>query len=227
MWDSIFYLLGDMDPETADPNDLELAQDYLLEALYQTDDAELFNTALVDLAEEAIWFNGHRQPQPKGPMFNIGPWVVTRDGDPDAAALYNRHYSAKPGRTSNLFIGPGEKLVLVTREYDALFAWRIAKHRADGQWGAECTVFRNESPHLSSELIGWAENAAMLEWPYLMRFYTFVDATKVKSNNPGYTFLKTGWTRRNDYRTRKRKLLLLDKIFVPAKLIGDSIWTPT
>jgi len=223
-WDSIFDLLGDLDPETADPYDLELAEDYLLECLYQTEDAETFNTALVDLAEEAIWFNGHRQPQPKGPMFTIGPWIVTQDGDPDAAAIYNRHYSAKPNRTSTLFVGPGEKLVLVTPEYDALFSWRISKHRADGQWGAECTIFRNESTRLSSDLIAWAENAAILEWPYVMRFYTFVDPARVKSSNPGYSFLKAGWRRRNNYRTRKRNLLLLDKIFVPDKLIGDSIW---
>ena len=98
-WNSILDLLGDLDPETADPYDLEMAEDYLLECLYQTDDPETFNTGLVDLAEEAIWFNGHRRPQPKGPMFTIGPWIVTQDGDPDAAAIYNRHYSAKPNRT--------------------------------------------------------------------------------------------------------------------------------
>ena len=46
-------------------------------------------------------------------------WWLTKDGDADCLELYERHYSAyryKDGRTRKLFVGPGEKVVLRTKE---------------------------------------------------------------------------------------------------------------
>ena len=54
-------------------------------------------------------------------------WVQIRDGDPEARALFDRHYSRrhyKDGRKPKKFIGPGEYICLVTASYDALFVWR-------------------------------------------------------------------------------------------------------
>jgi hypothetical protein len=123
-------------------------------------------------------------------------WWLTKDGDRSCLALYERHYSAyryKDGRVRTQFIGPGEKLVLRTRDADAIFAWR--KFIDDsGQTGINCAVFRNEGAHRSSELIRQADAIADAIWPD-SRHYTYVAAEKVRSRNPGYCFLKAGWRR--------------------------------
>jgi hypothetical protein len=99
----------------------------------------------------------------------MGHWLETRDGDVRAAALYRRHYSCYPYadgrrdnpryRNRNLIMGPGEKLLLITEAGDALFGWRRFIDRS-GQQGVNCSVFRNESPILSSSLILEAEGIA-------------------------------------------------------------------
>lgn len=54
-------------------------------------------------------------------------WRQSRDGDPSGLALYRRHYSRRryaDGRDPALFVGPGEKTVLLSHDDDALFVWR-------------------------------------------------------------------------------------------------------
>jgi hypothetical protein len=123
-------------------------------------------------------------------------WWLTKDGDLDCLELYERHYSAyryADGRERKLFVGPGEKVVLRTERGDAFFAWR--KFIDDsGQCGINCAVFRNESPHRSSDLIRQADAIADCLWPD-SRHYTFVDAEKVRSTNPGFCFIASGWKR--------------------------------
>jgi hypothetical protein len=123
-------------------------------------------------------------------------WWLTKDGDKDCLELYERHYSARryvDGRTRKLFVGPGEKVVLRTAAGDACFAWR--KFIDDsGQQGINCAVFRNESAHRSSTLIRQADAIADCLWPD-SRHYTFVDARRVRSANPGYCFIAAGWRR--------------------------------
>ena len=123
-------------------------------------------------------------------------WWLTRDGDRDCLALYERHYSAyryADGRQRKLFVGPGEKVVLRTERADALFVWRRFIDDS-GQDGINCAVFRNEGPHLSSELIRQADAIADRLWPD-RRHYTYVDRQKVASTNPGFCFLRAGWRR--------------------------------
>jgi len=121
-------------------------------------------------------------------------WWLTKDGDRACLEMYEKHYSAyvyKDGRERKLFVGPGEKVVLRTWNGDAVWVWR--KFIDDsGNEGINCAVFRNESPHLSSELIRQAEEIADCLWPNCRR-YTFVDAEKVASRNPGYCFIVAGW----------------------------------
>jgi len=116
-------------------------------------------------------------------------WRICKDGDPRGLILYERHYSAHryaDRRERRLFVGPGEKIVLLTDHADALFVWR--KFRDDsGQVGVNCAVFRNESPHLSIELILEAERVAHCRWPG-ERLYTYVNPKEVLSRNPGYCF---------------------------------------
>lgn len=138
-------------------------------------------------------------------------WFECKDGDPAVRAMYDRHYSRKryrDGRDSKLFVGPGEKLVLMTEKCDAIWVWRRFKD-ASGQQGVNCSVFRNESDWLSSALIIDAENAAWKRWPG-ERLYTYVDPKKVQSKNPGYCYLKSGW--RKCGITKWNKLLILERL---------------
>jgi hypothetical protein len=121
-------------------------------------------------------------------------WSPSKDGDRIGFALARRHYSAKknPYPTQRLFVGPGEKLVLIGLDGRAVFAWRKQKFRRDRQRGVNCSIFRNESNHRSSDMILEAMWFAQERWGD-ERLFTFVNAAEVKSCNPGYCFLKAGW----------------------------------
>ncbi len=121
-------------------------------------------------------------------------WWITKDGDEICYDLFRRHYSRRiyrDGRCPKLFCGPGEKLVLRTWHGDALFVWRKFKDLSF-QKGINCAIFRNESPFISSALIYQADEIANAVWPG-ERHYTYINAKKVKSINPGYCFLWAGW----------------------------------
>lgn len=133
----------------------------------------------------------------------MAAWWITRDGDEYCLEMYRRHYSSHryvDGRRDDksyanrwLFVGPGRKVVLRTWEGDAFWAWK--KFIDDsGQRGVNCAAFRNESGYLSSRLVEEADAVADYLWPG-ERHYTYVDATKIKSRNPGYCFLRAGWRR--------------------------------
>jgi hypothetical protein len=139
-----------------------------------------------------------------------GPWVAVRDGDDTARSLFDRHYSRyyyKDGRKPALFVGPGEKLVLLTPCARALFVWRKFLS-ADGQSGVNCVVFRNEGAGLSSALILAAERVAWQRWPG-ERLYTYVNPVAVASSNPGWCFMAAGWQRCGT--TKKRRYRIFEK----------------
>lgn len=136
-------------------------------------------------------------------------WRATRDGDAHARSIFHRHYSHRPyrdGRRPRLFVGPGEKFVLLSLDGSALFVWR--KFRSlDDQEGVNCAVFRNEGGGRSSDLIREADAIAWARWPE-RRHYTYVDASSVRSSNPGYCFLMAGW--RKCGVTKDRGLIVLE-----------------
>jgi hypothetical protein len=130
-------------------------------------------------------------------------WWLTKDGDAACLALYERHYSAhryRDQRVRRLFCGPGEKVVLRTFDGTAFFVWRrfrdacLDARTEAPQAGVNCAAFRNEGAHRSAELVRQADAIADQLWPDC-RHYTYVDATRVRSTNPGYCFLVTGWRR--------------------------------
>lgn len=122
-------------------------------------------------------------------------WLPVRDGDARAYALYRRHYSQKPGlHHTRKFTGPGEYLLLLTPDAAATFLWRVERFRRDGQKGVNCAIFRNEGTERSSNLIREACAIAWERWPG-QRLFSFVNAEKVASPNPGYCFLMAGWRR--------------------------------
>lgn len=134
-------------------------------------------------------------------QFMIGAgWVERRDGDDSCRAIFDRHYSRyvyADGRRPKLFVGPGEKMVLMRADGLALFVWRRFIS-ADGQTGVNCAVFRNEGGERASALILEAEALARSRWP-LERLFTYVDPAKVKPTIVrgypvwGWCFYQAGW----------------------------------
>jgi len=134
-------------------------------------------------------------------------WFASRDGDAAARLLFDRHYSRrkyKDGRKPKIFVGPGEKTVLVSEPGDALFVWRKFID-ASGQKGVNCAIFRNEGDVLSSTLIREADAVAWQRWPG-ERLYTFVNGRVVKGD--GACFKHAGWRRCG--RTKTRRLIILE-----------------
>jgi hypothetical protein len=79
----------------------------------------------------------------------------------------------------------------------------LVEHQLNG------AVFRNESPILSSVLIREACELAWRRWPGA-RLYTYVDARRVRSPNPGCCFKAAGW--RACGKTKCRRLLILESL---------------
>ena len=123
-----------------------------------------------------------------------GPWTQVRDGNPTVRAIFDRHYSRRADAPqTGRFVGPGEYMALVTPAADAIFIWRRERYRLDAQTGVNCAVFRREDGALrASDLIRSAQEEAWARWPR-ERLFTFVDAAKVESSNPGYCFKMAGW----------------------------------
>jgi hypothetical protein len=144
------------------------------------------------------------------PFLNLSPWIAIKDGDDDARAVFDRHYSRlsrADGRLSKLMIGPGGKMLLTSPCGRAIFAWRKFRND-DGQTGVNCAIFRNEGAGRSSNLILAAERLAHQRWPGA-RLYTYVNPRAVRSPNPGYCFKCAGW--RVVGITKKRRYLILAK----------------
>jgi hypothetical protein len=136
-----------------------------------------------------------------------GQWFSVSDKDPRAVAMYRRHYSAaknrdlprqraaRLSRREGGIAGTGDYLALMTPLCDALFVWKRYPGGLSingNQQGIVCSVFRNEGPTLSSDLIREADALAWHRWPG-ERLYTYVWDDKIRSTNPGYCFIKAGW----------------------------------
>jgi hypothetical protein len=148
-------------------------------------------------------------------------WIDVKDGNATGRSLFHRHYSFKPyrdGRDPALFVGPGEKMVLLTPDARALFVWRKFIN-GDAQQGVNCAVFRNEEAGLASDLIREADRLAWERWPG-ERHYTYVNAKKVKSRNPGYCFQKAGW--RKCGVTKWKKLLIFEILPPPDSTVSSN-----
>lgn len=125
-------------------------------------------------------------------------WLITDKGDQDARLLADRHYSRRtPG--SPQFCRNGQNLVFITDAADA--AWVTFRPtpgkavRQDGLDAWECSLFRNEGPHLSSSLI---REAVPLTWSLwgpapAGGIITYVRPECVASGLPGYCFRRAGW----------------------------------
>lgn len=153
-------------------------------------------------------------------------WFEVRDGDIRLRPFFERHYSARKKRVRHYknwrrICPPGEHLILLTPNCDALFGWVKERIRNDGQEGVNCFVFRNESQILSSELIVEAVGLARIKWPH-NRFFTYVNPNKTasrrgKNSQPGECFIQAGWKLLDD--ATPKGLVLLELL----PLINDEV----
>ena len=125
-------------------------------------------------------------------------WQVSFRADPLARQLADRHYNRQTVGAPQ-FVPPGRCLVLRTPNADAFWvsSWpfgAFVKHDWPGAW--ICSAFRNESDHLSSDLIRDALAATVWTWPAIpaLGMVTFIDADKVrKKRDPGRCFRRAGF----------------------------------
>ena len=126
-------------------------------------------------------------------------WMRVTKFDPRAAALADRHYNRRK-IGSPQFMPPGETVVLLWDDESAVFGWwrphpNSGIKQMNGLNGWTCTIFRSESPCLSSGMILEAED--FLKGLHVSigpdGLLTYVWDKKVKSCNPGYCFKMAGW----------------------------------
>lgn len=149
----------------------------------------------------------------KQPFLFGDVWIEVKDGNDTARAIFDQHYSRyvyADGRNPKLFVGPGEKMVLLTTDARAVCAWRKFK---SAEAGVNCAVYRNESDERASDLLKVAMDLAWRRWPG-SRLFTYIDTFHVKPimvrGNPvwGYSFRKAGW--RFCGVTKTRKLIIME-----------------
>jgi hypothetical protein len=154
-------------------------------------------------------------------------WVLSHRADPLALPLANAHYPRQT-HASPQFVAPGSCLVLRTEDRRALWVtlWQrpeYTDHAWPGAW--VCSLFRNEGAGLSSELI--REAVAATRWRYgtppAAGMVTFVDASQVRSPNPGYCFRCAGFVRVGETASGKLAFRLApDAMPEPAAPVGGQ-----
>ena len=124
-------------------------------------------------------------------------WQLSDRADPAARRRADRHYN-RQSPDSPQFVPPGRCIVLRTVEADAFWitSWpfgEYVRHAWPGAW--VCSAFRNESPHLSSDLVRAAVAATRAFWtPPPLGMVTFVDAAKTRrKRDPGRCFRRAGF----------------------------------
>lgn len=126
-------------------------------------------------------------------------WEVSHKYDPRGAKLADRHYSRRKVGSPQ-FMPPGQTLVLIEPHGLAVWGWwrphpASGLRALNGLDGWTCSIFRNESPVLSSSLILEAERALSESGLGCGPdgLLTYVWDRKVLSCNPGYCYKRAGW----------------------------------
>jgi hypothetical protein len=140
-------------------------------------------------------------------------WQRVTKFDPRSATLADRHYSRRK-IGSPQFMPPGQTVILFC-ESGAVFGW-WRPHPAsgiksmNGLDGWTCTIFRNESSILSSQLILEAEQFLPSDCGP-DGLLTYVWDKKIKSTNPGYCFKLAGYKPIGRSADNRKTLLQKDK----------------
>lgn len=129
-----------------------------------------------------------------------GAWHQVRRSDPRARVLADRHYSRQTIGAVE-FMASGKTFVLLT--LDACAVWGVIENMdpAGGRrW--RCSIFRNEGPLRSSDLVREATSLTYAFWtrhhggPPPIPLTTEIDPAKTRrKRDPGRCFLRAGWHR--------------------------------
>lgn len=159
-------------------------------------------------------------------------WLSSWKADPRALPLADRHYNRQKIGAPQ-FVPPGRSVVLLTEPADALWvsSWPLeqyTRHAWAGAW--VCSLFRNEGPDLSSELIAEAVAATRSAWgePPVLGMVTFVDQTKVRrKRDPGRCFIRAGFEVAGRTKDRDLVALLLRPAHMPLPVPARPRFDPT
>ena len=150
-------------------------------------------------------------------------WRRVKKFDSSACQLADRHYSRRKIGAPQ-FMPPGQTIVLLSSDARAVFGWWRPDPRSgliamNGLDGWTCTIFRNEGPARSSDLILAAEDMLyeLAEGVGPDGLITYVWDQRVRSTNPGYCFLCAGWRRAGRSADRRKTLLMKDRRQETAK----------
>lgn len=131
-------------------------------------------------------------------LLEVGYWLPVRRCDPVARALADRHYSRQtPGARE--FMSSGRTLVLLGSDQFAVWG-AIENLDPAGATRWRVSIFRNEGPRRSSEIVASATLATVAIW--LDRYgrlpasplQTEIDPARVRrKRDPGRCFLRAGW----------------------------------
>jgi len=126
-----------------------------------------------------------------------GLWMESHRADAEIVHLADRHYNRQKIGAPQ-FAPPGRCLVLKTQGRNAFWITsypfaEYVKHEWAGAWVN--SAFRNESEHLSSELIREAVAWSRYKWETpKLGMVTFVNADKVRrKRDPGRCFIRAGF----------------------------------
>lgn len=127
-----------------------------------------------------------------------GHWHRVKRTDPRARALADRHYSRQTVGAAE-FMASGRTLVLLTA--DACAVWGAIENldpAGNRRW--RCSMFRNEGPIRSSELVREATQRTRVYWRRVyggepsVPLQTEVDPRKTRrKRDPGRCFRRAGW----------------------------------
>jgi len=124
---------------------------------------------------------------------------------------------------------PGETVVLITPDSLAVFGWwrpapSSGLRSMNGLDGWTCTIFRNEGPVRSSDLILDAELVFAEEGRTVGPdgLITYVWDAKVRSVNPGACFKFAGWRRAGRSADGRKTLLQKRLIHIPSPVVDKS-----
>ncbi len=133
-------------------------------------------------------------------------WFRVDKFDPRAAKLADRHYSRQTVGAEQC-LGPGQTLLMITP--DALAVWGVVCNLdpvGDVRW--RNTIFHNESPTRSSDLIRVATAFTYVRWERHygrpgVRLTTEIDiaataARRSRHAPPGHCYLAAGWRKVRD-----------------------------
>lgn len=147
-------------------------------------------------------------------MMHTMDWISAKDGDPEIAERYRRHYSAIRYRDAGKrrlrrVVGPGEYAIWRNADFSTIAIFRRSRPHANGQSGIYLSAFiRNNSLRKASEELTELVDLAFARWPDDERIFTYVDPRRVRTKTPGYSFIRAGWRKAGE---TKNGLLIFER----------------